>query len=53
MITRQGTTFFGLSTDDPKPSNANNGSCFIEMDTGAIYFYAQGDYDSVQFDIIY
>ena len=39
MITRQGTTFFGLSTDDPKPSNAKNGSCFIEMDTGAIYFY--------------
>lgn len=38
MITRQDTTFFGLSTDT-KPSDVNNGTCFIEMDTGAIYFY--------------
>ena len=38
MITRQETTLFGLSTDE-KPTTENNGTCFIEMDTSAIYFY--------------
>ena len=31
------TTFYGLSTDE-KPK-AENGSCFIEIDTGDAYFY--------------
>lgn len=31
-------TYFGLSTDT-KPNTAANGACFIEMDTGKIYFY--------------
>lgn len=33
------TTFYGLSTDDPKPAGAANGAAFIEMDTGKLYFY--------------
>jgi len=33
-------TMFGLSTDTPKPTEGiANGSCFIEMDTGKIYFF--------------
>ena len=31
-------TFFGLSTDS-KPTDVANGSCFLEMNTGKIYFY--------------
>lgn len=38
MITKQNSTLFGLSTDD-KPVDVNNGTCFIEMDTGTIYFF--------------
>jgi len=38
MITRQGTTLFGLSTDT-KPEDENNGTCFVEMDTAAVFFY--------------
>lgn len=30
--------FFGLSTDT-KPEPAANGSCFVEMDAGKLYFY--------------
>ena len=33
------TTFYGLSTETAKPSDVANGSCFIEMDTGKVYFY--------------
>lgn len=36
-------TFYGLSTDDPKPAGAANGSAFIEMDTGKLYFYDASD----------
>ena len=39
MITRSESTLFGLSTDTKPASTENNGTCFIEMDTGAIYFY--------------
>ena len=39
MITRQETTLFGLSTDTKPDGTENNGTCFIEMDTGSIYFY--------------
>lgn len=31
-------TFFGLSTDS-KPTGVANGSCFVEMNTGKIYFF--------------
>lgn len=31
-------TLVGLSTDT-KPDNVGNGSAFIEMDTGKIYFF--------------
>lgn len=30
--------FAGLH-DDEKPTGVYNGSCFIEMDTGKVYFY--------------
>lgn len=33
-------TLYGLSTDTPKPTDGiGNGSAFIEMDTGKVYFY--------------
>lgn len=36
-------TYVGLSTDD-KPEGVANGSIFIEMDTGTVYFYdAEGE----------
>lgn len=31
-------TFYGLSADT-KPTNANNGSLFIEIDTGNVYSF--------------
>lgn len=31
-------TYYGLSTDE-KPLDANNGSKYIEMDTGKVYLY--------------
>ena len=34
----QNITIYGLSTDD-KPTDENNGTCFVEMDTSKIYFY--------------
>lgn len=34
------STYFGLSTDLPKPTDGvGNGSAFVEMDTSKIYFY--------------
>ena len=34
------STYYGLSTDTPKPTDGvGNGSAFIEMDTGKLYFY--------------
>ena len=46
MITTEGLqktsnvqTYYGLSTD-PKPvEGVSNGSAFVEMDTGKVYFY--------------
>ena len=32
-------TFFGLSTDSKPSTGVGNGSCFLEMDTGKIYFF--------------
>lgn len=34
-------TFYGLSTDNKPTENIVNGSAFIEMDTGTLYFYDQ------------
>lgn len=31
--------FWGLSTDTKPTENVGNGDCFIEMDTGKIYFF--------------
>lgn len=31
-------TFYGLSTDT-QPTSCGNGSAFIEMDTGKLYFF--------------
>ena len=31
-------TYYGLSTDE-KPESANNGSRYIEMDSGKVYLY--------------
>lgn len=44
MITKftvsEPTTYYGLSTDSkPTGASVSNGSCFIEMDTGKLYFY--------------
>ena len=37
---REQATFFGLSTDTkPTGDTVANGSCFLEMDTGKIWFY--------------
>lgn len=33
------TTYYGIHTDTKETNNIANGSCFIEMDTGKIYFY--------------
>ena len=34
------STYFGLSTDTPKPTDGvGNGSAFVEMDTSKVYFY--------------
>lgn len=38
VFVRQRQTLFGLSTDS-KPTNVGNGSTFIEMNTGKIYFF--------------
>lgn len=44
--------FRGLSTDD-KPINENvgNGSSFIEMDTGKIFFFDEDGQEWVEFQI--
>ncbi len=33
------TTFYVLSTDTKRTESVLNGSCFIEMDTGKVYFF--------------
>lgn len=38
MVSENNVTVKGLSTDT-KPNNCGNGACFIEMDTGKMYFY--------------
>ena len=32
-------TYYGLSTDSKPTSGIGNGSCFIEMDTGNVFFF--------------
>ena len=38
MISQPNMTYIGLSTDS-KPTDVSNGACFMEMDTGKLYFY--------------
>ena len=33
------STYFGLSTDTKPTESVGNGSAFLEMDTGKIYFF--------------
>ena len=33
------STYFGLSTDNKPADGVGNGSAFIEMDTGKLYFF--------------
>ena len=42
MVSQTNVTIYGLSAD-AKPSNIGNGTCFVEMDTGKIYFYDAGN----------
>ena len=42
-------TYFGLSTDQ-KPTNCPNGSCFVEMDTSAIFFFSEEDSTWYEFE---
>ena len=40
------STYYGLSTDTPKPTDGvGNGSAFVEMDTGKIYFFDSDSQD--------
>lgn len=41
--------FVGLSTDTKPSENLANGSQFIEMDTGKVYFYSEDDGDWLEF----
>lgn len=41
--------FVGLSTDTKPTENLSNGSQFIEMDTGKVYFYSEDDGDWLEF----
>ena len=34
-----GNTYAGLSTDSKPTEGVANGDCFLEMNTGKIYFY--------------
>ena len=38
-----GNTYVGLSLDDKPTEDVTNGSCFLEMNTGKIYFYNEED----------
>lgn len=40
--------FAGLH-DDEKPAGVYNGSCFIEMDTGKVYFYDAANSQWIEF----
>lgn len=37
-VSTSNLTFYGLSTDS-KPVDCGNGSAFVEMDTGKVYFF--------------
>lgn len=47
MVTFNGA-YYGLSTDE-KPTDALNGACFIEMDTGKIYFFDAANESWIEF----
>ncbi len=39
LVSRDTDTYYGLSTDSKPASGVGNGSAFIEMDSGTLYFY--------------
>lgn len=50
MITQDGNNYYGLSTDSPKPTGTpTNGRCFVEMDTGKIYFFDEENGTWIEF----
>ena len=38
-IATNNQTYYGLSTDSKPTTGVGNGSCFIEMNTGKVYFF--------------
>ena len=47
MVTFNGA-YYGLSSD-AKPTDALNGACFIEMDTGKVYFFNAANESWIEF----
>lgn len=43
------TTYYGLSTDSKPENKVINGACFIEMDTGGVYFFNKTANEWVKF----
>lgn len=39
VVNTQPPTYYGLSTETKPTTNVENGSSFVEMDTGKLYFY--------------
>ena len=39
MVTKEVKTYYGLSTDEKPTRWVVNGSVFIEMDTGNVFFF--------------
>lgn len=37
--TSTNVTYYGLSTDSKPTTDVGNGSCFIEMNTGNVFFF--------------
>lgn len=35
--------FYGLSTDQKPTENVGNGDCFVEIDTGKLYFFDEAN----------
>ena len=41
--------YYGLSTDTVRPEDCANGSQFIEMDTGKVFFYDAENQQWIEF----
>lgn len=42
-IPETNNTYYGLSTDSKPVDGVGNGSCFIEMNTGKVYFFDEAN----------